>query len=907
MIDKFSEKLLASPEEVDKPVESVEAYVKKNRNQPRNSKRNRGRRYQNSRGALSARQRMMLYRSSVRNRRASPPTSMKIDFDLDDALERRKVWRKLSSELKKEKGTGNRVLSIESSNYEDKNWRYYRRNVMRNPKETFIEDPIRGRAAKYYRSYGSKLVTPDITSRLLSRASQRGRTDKVYVHGVSPYAFMFSEPANVPTESDFGETSEWILLKPNKRQFKLWQSYKTKKGTGRRSIFNKDLWNVYMNGGTHGKLEYEPTILEDVTFTDHFHEMVTPVYENVMEGEQSSPKKNFITSKSVYNFYNEKYEDFLSETDVPHNALPNLYNFLSEVISETPTEDVVEQNTLGGNIEGENPFMRTPRGMFKSAVKESTLQKYLSKFGLKYRDAKKEGKISEIVSKSANVIFPLLQTKEMLQTDYKREFFPMYNELEFTIDPDSEFVDILQTAKLEDEFTKNLIQRILLKDSDSISFIENTSQPDGTRKTEQTNKRVWDLTNDLFSQEKVDEDLYEKNITILGDKTSGNNLSQNRNMFFFNNIINLAFYAKLQEYIRKHFRTYEEVVNGEKAHSEVVVYRIAKYSGPATNEPLKNYFFLNKSDLETFRFSDTQVKVNEEYTYEVYSYNLVIGNSYSYTEKKVGKDYAAVRVNQSPSLKIVENKIAKTSNLILSEPPTIPDVNVYPFFDTDNKVGFNFNGSVGNRLMTPIVFSEEEKSRIEKLKKSQNRIGQEKIWYSQDGINRFYEVYRTTVPPKSPSDFLQNIRTRTSKTSFIDTIEPNQTYYYLFRAIDNHGNTSNPSEVISVTIVKDKFVYPVIRNYSYESSKKKQKETRKDVKRFLRISPVLSSMLINKSKTDIGAESATKVVRATMGSPDAPLWGKKFKIRVTSKNSGKKLDLNFKFVQEFEKPTDEVI
>ena len=107
--------------------------------------------------------------------------------------------------------------------------------------------------------------------------------------------------------------------------------------------------------------------------------------------------------------------------------------------------------------------------------------------------------------------------------------------------------------------------------------------------------------------------------------------------------------------------------------------------------------------------------------------------------------------------------------------------------------------------------------------------------------------------------------------------------------------------------MKDKFVYPVIRNYSYESSKKKQKETRKDVKRFLRISPVLSSMLINKSKTDIGAESATKVVRATMGSPDAPLWGKKFKIRVTSKNSGKKLDLNFKFVQEFEKPTDEVI
>tara|TARA_B100001123_G_C15314190_1_gene1025515 strand:- start:2665 stop:3138 length:474 start_codon:yes stop_codon:yes gene_type:complete len=156
-------------------------------------------------------------------------------------------------------------------------------------------------------------------------------------------------------------------------------------------------------------------------------------------------------------------------------------------------------------------------------------------------------------------------------------------------------------------------------------------------------------------------------------------------------------------------------------------------------------------------------------------------------------------------------------------------------------------------------------------------------------------------------DFMENLRTRTPNTSFVDTIEPNVTYYYLFRAIDNHGNISNPSEVIQATIIKDQFVYPVIKNYSYDSAKKSSKETKKNLKRYLRVSPVLSSMLIDKGRTDIGAESANKVVKATMGPKGSSLWGKKFKIRVTSKNSGKKLDLNFKFTQEFDKPTDEVI
>ena len=88
MKDKFNEKLLASPEEIEKPIQSVDAYVARNKNQPSKTKRNRGRG----------------------------------DFHLDDAIERRRIWRKLRSAVKKQKGTGNKILLVESANYDDKGW-----------------------------------------------------------------------------------------------------------------------------------------------------------------------------------------------------------------------------------------------------------------------------------------------------------------------------------------------------------------------------------------------------------------------------------------------------------------------------------------------------------------------------------------------------------------------------------------------------------------------------------------------------------------------------------------------------------------------------------------------------------------------------------------------------------------
>ena len=76
----------------------------------------------------------------------------------------------------------------------------------------------------------------------------------------------------------------------------------------------------------------------------------------------------------------------------------------------------------------------------------------------------------------------------------------------------------------------------------------------------------------------------------------------------------------------------------------------------------------------------------------------------------------------------------------------------------------------------------------------------------------------------------------------------------------------------------------------------------------MRVRPNISHLSLNIPESDVlTKQTANDVSYVKMGIAEKSLWGKKFKIRVVSKNSGKKMDVDFKFVQEYTKPTDEVV
>ena len=447
------------------------------------------------------------------------------------------------------------------------------------------------------------------------------------------------------------------------------------------------------------------TDLVGTSYFDHYHEITTPAVESDSNEDNNVPKKMFLKCKTSYNYHHDKYEKFLNTTDANENILPNVYNFISENISEKTVEEVRFQNTLGGRLDiSKNPLVKTPKAKKFSEITNAPLNEYLRNYALIYDQLPQET-IDRINTKSKNVVIPLIGTKEFQSQNSKKDFFPAYIELEFAKSAKSDFVEILRTSKKEDEFVTNLINLIEKDQYSSVVFSETSSNIDGTSDQVLADSKVWDIPTQLIPRNSTADETIKNTTTFLGDENVTNNLNTSPRYSIFNSIVDVAFKTKYDNYISDRTRSVQDFLFSKETkpcHSEVVLYRVAKYANEESDLPTKNYFLLNTSDSEVANFYDTQVKINKNYVYTIYAYTLVIGNEYSYSSFGTGSRGGTFLVNNNPSVKLVEHVIGRTDNYVLSDPPMMPDITPYTFFDVDNRVGFNFNSSVGKRLMMPI-------------------------------------------------------------------------------------------------------------------------------------------------------------------------------------------------------------
>jgi hypothetical protein len=75
------------------------------------------------------------------------------------------------------------------------------------------------------------------------------------------------------------------------------------------------------------------------------------------------------------------------------------------------------------------------------------------------------------------------------------------------------------------------------------------------------------------------------------------------------------------------------------------------------------------------------------------------------------------------------------------------------------------------------------------------------------------------------------------------------------------------------------------------------------MRRYLHIKPNVENSLIDRQALGERVEG-NDIERVNLGFGDERVWGKKFKIRLTSKNSGKKIDFNLNFATKHIKPGD---
>ena len=146
------------------------------------------------------------------------------------------------------------------------------------------------------------------------------------------------------------------------------------------------------------------------------------------------------------------------------------------------------------------------------------------------------------------------------------------------------------------------------------------------------------------------------------------------------------------------------------------------------------------------------------------------------------------------------------------------------------------------------------------------------------------------------TDISKETPQKAAAIAYVDQVRSNTKYYYMFRSIDVHNKIGYPTPVYEIEMVYDKGAhYPVIRLYDMNTTPDVTQT--KTGRRFIQVIPNIEQTLINESKSGFDEYNSAKDVtsKLTYGHSQESIWNKKFKVRLTSTKTGKKIDINLRF------------
>tara|TARA_R110000824_G_scaffold103901_7_gene246698 strand:- start:5012 stop:8041 length:3030 start_codon:yes stop_codon:yes gene_type:complete len=417
----------------------------------------------------------------------------------------------------------------------------------------------------------------------------------------------------------------------------------------------------------------------------------------------------------------------------------------------------------------------------------------------------------------------------------------------------------------------------------------------------------------------------------------------------FKKLFGSVFYGKIVDIYNKKGRTYQEILNGKPAYTEDLFYRIKKErkltDEGSTWETVQNVLIPNTSDLDIVKYVDTQLKYSTHatYKYTVYTERVVFGSAYRYhwnrqeaeghdddplphgtprygpaqpplpgssmqpeiipevwyedTTKDTetleqgfvtivtGAEFTATfNVRVHPSIQVIEDRLFETPEiLVMDRPPVRPDVNIVPYRAINNRIKILLTGNVDRRREKPVIILDSDKAEFKKVKDSQLSFDGKVEFASDDSVTKF-QIFRIEEKPKSYSDFKGALYRELDSFVFEEKIMPNTKYYYTFRAKDPHNHLSNPTEVYEVELIDEKgAVKPIIRLVSMDPIE--NKSNIKECQKYIYVKPALKQLYFSQ---ELGSD----------GVFSQPNKKKKYKMRITSKGSGKKIDINFSFIKK---------
>jgi len=708
------------------------------------------------------------------------------------------------------------------------------------------------------------------------------------------------------------------------------------------------MWTAFIDGGHFGGAADPflsrpgPLIDTTQTFTDHYTNITIPFSTRELElyvNNVQNPAYANIEAK--YNFYEKGYENatFVTQTP-PEVILPNLYSIITKDGAGMGVQNYLATLGIGAK------YVKNVQALEKVPQAVALWQNYIDHF--------------------QNIGFPSSQINSLKKGSDHDDVHPMNNTLELKTEKTGDFLNAAELSGMTDNILKYAMNEVVAwmeqtptnpsnippsdlyrtklpfaisaekivvthEQSDRTALVETTTSEFNT---EINVEDVFLMNLDLWIQAYFDPNTihnFEPGVRFDAESIflgipQAQATTPNECNAFRDALQAIILSGKIQQLINDRFRTFEEMLEGKEAYNETVIYEIVKTAAGQASSVMQRVFIPNTSELDILHYIDTQVKYDKEYTYDIYAHQLIVGTQYSYTNYTDLTQYTTppkkamqFGVTYGPSLKIARLPIYTQNTKILDAAPVWPNVSLIPYKGVSNKFLINLSSNVGDYDMQPIIINDQDATFAENFRMARQLFPDDPINFKSDDPVKRFEIYRMDTPPTAYTDFLGHLLTIEESTiatavSYIDNIVPNQKYYYMFRATDVHNNRSNPTDVYQVEIREfDGMIFFHTSIYTFEDpiESNNNVSTLRSFRRYLKINPNLVQSLVNESETfgqTGGTTSAYNANKVILGKAGETVWSstinpKKFKIRVTSKNSGKKFDLNLTCKVQYNKTT----
>ena len=701
-----------------------------------------------------------------------------------------------------------------------------------------------------------------------------------------------------------------------------------------------------------------PTLGE--TYYDGFFTFQAPFDKDEVMAKGAIARPATVDFQANYVFEQRDYEAAIKGSAVAETLLPNMYSYLTADFAKNPSSiPFIDQAGLakdaGGSWWSYNNYTKGHRHV--EDILDKVNADFFGYYAERLSSSQVNPDIKTAVeAKQGNICFTSDNKKFLMDYNDRSRAFPMYNKIEFDAEQKAAGLSALLEQSGQDKtFLKWMVTNMGPAGSTTIQWppnshigIQQTVEMSGGAKGESTTTNTlvdmpmktadfqWWLDGDFVSS--FNQEMVEENSTFVGENFDGALEATTPNNAFYENLLQVIVRGKFSKFVRSKIRTFGEILTGKEAYSEIMMYRIAKHrvdpSGNIAEEPIQNYFVMNADGMDKVQLYDTQVKFGETYQYFVYAYIAVVGQEYSYSnpsthEVAVGqpKYHLGIDVNLSPRVVIHEVPYygfsdTETSHLTMwSDPPPAPMVDLYPMIGSP-LVKMFLNGSIDKFEAEPVSILDSDYDNYAMVRAYQNKKIDEPLLFESDDNSSSFQVFRiqpdlVTGKVRRPTSYIDfkdslyailNADDPQPSAGIFEAMLPNRHYYFCFRAIDSHGNVGLPSPIYEIMLVREtgsELTYPVVKTYRPEDVK--PAPTTKPLQKYLFLKAADAQYFIpqnpdadnttavGKQITTVGAKEESLFMEGNAEDPAASNV-KKFKIRLTSRATGKKIDVNVRFV-----------